>query len=199
MRRATLRTTRHYLRPVNGLSLIELLTALAAASILSTMALPSMITLVRDYRATAAINGIISQVQYTRSTAITARRTVTLCPGRPPACGKRDTWHLGSFVFIDYNKNGHRDGSDQVLRAFGPAAKEGEFAWLSFRNRKSLSINGTGLTNWQNGSFRYCPENGDPQFARQAILNAQGRVRYARDTDGDGIREDAQGRPIGCS
>lgn len=186
-------------RLAHGISLIEMLTAVMVASILSTMALPTMITLVRDNRATAAINGIIGQVQYTRSTAITARRTVTLCPGRPPDCGLRDTWHLGSFVFIDYNKNGRRDSNDQVLRAFGPAAKEGEFTWRSFRNRKSLSINGTGLTNWQNGSFRYCPENGDPRYARQAILNAQARVRYARDQDGDGIREDAQGKPIRCS
>jgi type IV fimbrial biogenesis protein FimT len=159
-----------------------------------------MIDLVRDYRATAALNGIIGQVQYTRSTAITARRTVTLCPGRPPQCGKRDSWHLGSFVFIDRNKNGRKDSGDQILKAFGPVVEKdhGRFTWRSFRNRKSLSINGTGLTNWQNGSFRYCPANGDPRFARQAILNAQARVRHARDRDGDGIREDAQGRPIKC-
>ncbi len=198
MHGATPQTCCALFRPNRGLSLIELLTTLAVASILSTVALPSMITLVRDYRATAAINGIIGQVQYTRSTAITARRTVTLCPGLPPNCGSRDSWHLGSFVFIDYNQNGRRDSADQVLRAFGPSAKEGEIVWRSFRNRKSLSINGTGLTNWQNGSFRYCPENRDSRLARQAILNAQGRVRHARDQDGDGIREDAQGRPISC-
>ncbi len=183
---------------MRGLTLIELLTALAIAAILSTVALPSMINLVRDYRATAAINGMISQVQYTRSTAITARRTITLCPGRPPHCGPRNSWHLGSFAFIDDNKNGRRDASDRIVREFGPSGEQGEFTWRSFRNRSSLSINGTGLTNWQNGSFRYCPANGDERFARQAILNAQARVRYARDQDGDGIREDAQGQPIRC-
>lgn len=184
---------------MRGLTLIELLTTLAIASILSTLALPSVINMVRHYRATAAINGIIGQVQYVRSTAITARRTVTLCPGRPPACGLRNSWHKGSFAFIDNNKNGRRDGADKIVREFGPAAKAGEFTWASFRNRKSLSINGTGLTNWQNGSFRYCPATGDERFARQAILNAQARVRHARDRDGDGIREDAQGNPIRCS
>lgn len=184
---------------MRGITLIELLTTLAIAAILSTLALPSAINLVRNHRATAAINGMIGQVQYVRSTAITARRTITLCPGQPPACGRRNAWHLGSFAFIDNNKNGRRDGADKVVKVFGPAAEPGEFTWRSFRNRKSLSINGTGLTNWQNGSFRYCPANGDARFARQAILNAQGRVRYARDQDGDGIREDAQGRPINCS
>lgn len=183
---------------MHGMTLIELLITLAIAALMTTFAIPSLMGLVRDYRATAAINGIIGQVQFTRSAAITTRRLVTLCPGRAPTCGQRNTWHLGSFVFIDYNKNGRMDGNDEVVKEFGPAAQEGEFTWRSFRNRKSLSINSHGLTNWQNGSFRYCPANGDERYARQAILNAQGRVRYARDRDGDGIREDAQGRPIRC-
>jgi len=183
---------------MRGFTLIELLVTLAIVATLTGVALPGFIDLVRDYRASAAINGMIARVQYLRSPAITARRTVTLCPGRAPTCGARDSWHLGSFVFIDDNRNGKADAGDQILREFGPAANSGEFSWRSFRNRKSLSIRGTGLTNWQNGSFRYCPETGDPRFARQAIINAQARVRHARDSDGDGIREDAQGRPIRC-
>ena len=183
---------------MRGHTLIELLTTLLIAAVASTIAIPSMRNLVRDFTATAAINAIVGQVQFTRSAAITARRTVTLCPGRPPHCGPRNSWHLGSFAFIDTNRNARLDDTDQLVREFGPAAKDGEFTWRSFRNRTSLSIRGTGLTNWQNGSFRYCPANGDERFARQAILNAQGRVRYARDNDGDGVREDAQGRPIRC-
>ena len=184
---------------MHGMTLLELLVTLSIAALLTTFAIPSLVGLVRDYRATAAINGIVGQVQFTRSAAITARRPVTLCPGLAPTCGKRNTWHLGSFAFIDHNKNGRVDGSDKVVREFGPAAGQGEFTWRSFRNRKSLSITGHGLTNWQNGSFRYCPQNGDERYARQAILNAQARVRYARDRDGDGIREDAQGHPIRCN
>ena len=183
---------------MRGLTLIELLTVLAVASVLIALGAPSMVNLVRDYRAAAAINSMVTQIQYVRSTAITARRTVTLCPGQSPNCGKRNSWHSGSFAFIDSNRNGRRDGNEVIVREFAPLAREGEFTWRSFRNRKSLSINGTGLTNWQNGSFRYCPQNGDPRFARQAIINAQARVRSARDRDGDGIREDAQGRPIRC-
>lgn len=181
------------------MTLLELLVTLVIAALLTTFAIPSLGGLVRDYRATAAINGIVGQVQYIRSTAITAQRPVTLCPGLAPTCGQRDSWHIGSFAFIDHNKNGRLDSNDKIVKEFGPAAKSGEFTWRSFRNRKSLSINGSGLTNWQNGSFRYCPANGDERYARQAILNAQGRVRYARDQDGDGIREDAQGRPIACN
>jgi len=184
---------------MHGMTQLELLVTLVIAALLTTFAIPALTGVVRDYRATAAINGIVGQVQYVRSAAITARRPVTLCPGRAPICGKRNSWHAGSFAFIDHNKNGRLDTNDKLVKEFGPAAKEGEFTWRSFRNRKSLSINGHGITNWQNGSFRYCPGNGDVRYARQAILNTQARVRYARDQDGDGIREDAQGRPISCN
>ncbi len=184
---------------MQGMTLLELLITLVIATLMTTLALPSLIGLVRDSRATAAINSIVGQVQFTRSAAITTRRPVTLCPGRAPACGKRDTWHLGSFAFTDQNKNGRMDGPDQIVKEFGPAAEGGKFTWRSFRNKKSLSINASGLTNWQNGSFLYCPTNGDERYARQAILNAQGRVRYARDRDGDGVREDAQGQAIRCN
>ena len=62
-----------------GMTQLELLVTLAIAALLTTFAIPSLTDLVRDYRATAAINGIVGQVQYLRSTAITARRPVTLC------------------------------------------------------------------------------------------------------------------------
>jgi len=70
--------------------------------------------------------------------------------------------------------------------------------WRSFRNRSYLQINATGLTNWQNGHLLYCPANGDVHFARAVIINAQGRVRNAADSNGDGIVEDANGDPLVC-
>ena len=55
-----------------------------------------------------------------------------------------------------------------------------------------------GFTRDQNGNFTWCPGNGDVRLARQLIVNAAGRLREALDSDGDGVREGANGRPIGC-
>ncbi len=128
----------------------------------------------------------------------------SLQPGSPrgnpsqESCGRRNTWHNGALVFLDRNANGRFDGSDALLRRM-PRLREGDrFYWRSFRNRSYLMIRPSGLTDWQNGNLLYCPESGDPRFARQIVINAQARVRHARDSDGDGIVEDAKGRAVEC-
>ena len=54
-----------------------------------------------------------------------------------------------------------------------------------------------GFTRYQNGTFTYCPKEG-LNYARGIILNAQGRVRFTKDEDQDGIDEGANGRPLRC-
>ncbi len=49
---------------MQGMTLLELLITVTIAALLTTLAIPSLIGLVRDYRAPAAINGIIGHVGY---------------------------------------------------------------------------------------------------------------------------------------
>jgi type IV fimbrial biogenesis protein FimT len=183
-----------------GITLVELLIALAVASVLLGLVVPLFDAFVEHNRSAAAINQFIGAVQLARQSAITVRSTVTLCPGTPTdGCGARDSWHLGSVLFIDRNKDGVVDADDSIIRGV-PALPAGtRLTWRSFRSRSYLQFRPTGLTSWQNGTLLYCPASGDPRFARAAIINAQGRVRLAPDRDGDGIPEDATGRPLSCS
>lgn len=187
---------------MRGFTLVEIIVTLAIAALLVGFGVPGLTDLVREYRATRAINGIVGQIQLARSSAIISGETVSLCPtggaGRELRCGARDSWHLGSMLFIDQDRDGRFDSADRLLRRFPSMGDSGQISWRSFRNRSSLSILRNGLTNSQNGSFRYCPNNNDAQFARQAIVNRQARVRHARDTDGDGFREAPGGAPISC-
>lgn len=192
---------------MRGFTLVELTITLSIAALLTGLGLPGVLELVRDHRASSAINGLVAQVQFARSTAITTGTTVTLCPtggidttnlSSNAGCGKRNSWHRGSLLFVDYDKDGVFDARDKLLRIFPPLSGDGQISWRAFRNRSSLTILGNGLTDSQNGSFRYCPGNNDPRFARQAIINRQARVRHARDTNGDGLREAPDGRPLSC-
>lgn len=178
---------------------MELLTTLAVAGILVTAASGGAAHLVDHHRAGAAVNQMLGAIRFARHAAVAHRSPATLCPADEAArCGRRNTWHNGTLVFLDGNANGRFDGDDVLLRRM-PRLREGDrFYWRSFRNRTYLMIRPSGLTDWQNGNLLYCPASGDPRFARQIVINAQARVRHARDSDGDGIVEDARGRPVQC-
>jgi type IV fimbrial biogenesis protein FimT len=181
-----------------GVTLVEILTALAVAAVLTGLAVPPMAELVNRHRSAAALNRMIGAVQFTRNAAVTHRTTATLCPGANNQCGRRNHWHEGAMTFADRNRDGRRGADEAVLRAY-PALPDGaRIYWRSFRNRSYLQITARGLTNWQNGHLLYCPPDGDVRYARQVIINAQGRARLATDLDGDGIIEDAQGRDLVC-
>ena len=184
-------------RAQTGLTLSELLAALAVAGVLAAAAVPGMSPLVTRAKADAAIEQLSRAIQFTRFQAITRQRTATLCPAREASCGRRDSWHEGAMVFVDANADGVRDGGEEILLRLPPLPGH-RIRWRSFRNRKSLSMRPDGTTDWQPGNMLACPIDGDAKHARQLIVNAQGRVRFSRDRDGDGIVEDARGRPVSC-
>jgi type IV fimbrial biogenesis protein FimT len=179
-------------------TLPELLVTLAIAAAALVLAVPAFHDLLAAQRATAALNQIVGAVALARTEAILQRRTVTLCPGSNGVCLGRDQWHHGALVFIDSDRNGRRDEGERLVGAL-PGLRPGErIYWRSFRNRSYLQFHPRGYTDWQNGSFLYCPSGGQARHARMIILNAQGRVRVARDADGDGVAEDADGSGLRC-
>lgn len=181
-----------------GYTLIELLVTLSIAATLVHLALPGMAAFIANQRATAASNSVIGGIQYARTSAIIRQVPVTMCPAHLGECGRAHHWHQGGLIFADRNRNGRQDAGETLFGTL-PAMEKGEtLRWRSFRNRSYLTFLPTGLTAWQNGHFQYCPADADPRFARQLILNASGRVRRARDTDADGIAEDASGLPLRC-
>ncbi len=185
-------------RGYSGFSLTELLVTLAAAGLLMGIAIPEFAELAAGQRASARINAVAGAIQTARHLAITHNTEVTLCPGQGPVCGRRNQWHHGMLIFADRDRD-RRIDEGEFVGARLPKMDAGEtIVWRSFGNRSYLRFRGTGLTDWQPGHFQYCPADRNPRYARQLILNAQGRMRHAVDGDGDGIREDARGRPLQC-
>jgi type IV fimbrial biogenesis protein FimT len=181
-----------------GFTLPELLVTLAIAAAAMAIAVPAFNDLLAANRATAALNQIVGAISVARTEAILQRRTVTLCPGADGICQGRDQWHHGALVFIDADRNGRIDEGERVVATLPPLQPGERIYWRSFRNRSYLQFHPRGFTDWQNGNFLYCPRDGQPRHARMVILNAQGRVRVARDADGDGVAEDADDAALRC-
>lgn len=183
---------------MRGVTLLELLIGLTVASLISAIALPGMLDWLLHGRSAAALNQMLGAVQTARHAAVTLRAPVTLCPGKGGQCGHRDSWHEGMLIFTDRNMNRRPDADDVIVTALPALHANDRIRWRSFRNRSTLTIRPTGLTDWQNGSFTYCQQGADITKARVLILNSAGRARRGRDNDGDGIVESASGKPLQC-
>jgi len=185
------------MRVFRGFSLVEAVVCMALVSILLGYAFPSLNDMLKRSEATSAINWLVTTVAFTRHAAITRGVTVTLCPSKDgTTCGGH--WHEGVIIFTDANRDRTIDSKDKLLHRARFPVDGATLTWHSFRNRQYLQMRGDGFTNYQNGNFVYCPGDKDSRFARQLVINMQGRARTSSDIDGDGIVEDRRGRDLTC-
>jgi type IV fimbrial biogenesis protein FimT len=185
-----------------GVTLVELLVALALLTALFRLALPAFNDLIAREQATAALNRMLGLVAQARASAVRQNRALVLCASdsteADAPCAGRDDWHLGTLLFADRNGDGRYAIGERAVRRDSGWSGPARVRWRSFRNRSYLRFRPNGMTDWQNGSFTWCPDDRDASLAVQLVLNAGGRARKARDQDGDGIAEDSQGRPLAC-
>lgn len=181
-----------------GLTLIELLVTLFVLALLLNLSTPGMLYLVRQKASEVTIKRLHLAIEVARTSAITQNSLVTLCRSSDGiSCG--GNWQQGVLVFADRDGDRKLEQEDNLVRYFDFPEFRGEIYWRAFQNRQYLQITPMGSTRYQNGNFTVCSRAGSLHNAQQIILNRAGRVRYATDSDGDGIREDSRGKPLRCS
>ncbi len=158
-----------------------------------------MTDFIAAHRATAAANAIVGAVNLARASAIVHGITVTFCPRNGDQCGRKKHWPQGGLIYADRNNNGRWDSQEALFGAMPALEDRATLYWRAFRNRSYLQFSAKGYTAWQNGTFQYCPASKEARHSRAVIINAQGRVVLARDSDGDGIIEYANGDPLSCA
>ncbi|MCB1648718.1 MAG: GspH/FimT family protein [Pseudomonadales bacterium] len=181
----------------SGYTLVELLIVLLLLGLLMNQGLPPLRQWQQGRQADIVMDTLISQLALARSEAAALNRSVTLCPSRDGLrCG--GDWSLGSLLFVDRNGDRVLNQDDRVLRVRSGDAPPGSLRWRAFGNRQAVQIDARGFLRYQSGNFTYCDPSGEPTLHRQLVVNAAGRARLARDSNGDGIVEDSQGRPLRC-
>ncbi|WP_019021688.1 GspH/FimT family pseudopilin [Thioalkalivibrio sp. ALE23] len=161
-----------------GLTLIELLVALAVFITLSTVGVSSMQTLVDRSRVTATTNQLLTALHFTRSEAVRLNHTVTLCASRDGRTCTGTDWSHG---WIAYRNPHHLDqpaSAEDILRATSlPAGRGIEIAGNS-PVRHYVSYGNAGISRrhsgaLQMGTLRLCGRHA----GRNLIINAAGRPR----------------------
>lgn len=181
-----------------GLSLTELLFTMTIISVLTVAALPAWQPVIVREEGRQVLAGLTGLIKAARTSAVRKSSRVTICPAAPGSMQCGGQWQQGVISFFD-PAGTRRASADRLIRRLHWPGKQGTLRWRAFGNRQYLTINNQGHIRHQNGNFTWCPENNAANQARQLVINAIGRIRQARDRDGDGIREDSRGQPLKCS
>jgi len=162
-----------------GLTLVELLVALAIVGLILTIALPSFGRLLASTRLDTARYNITSFFSLARQIAISEGKRVLLCPSSDQQqCTDNTLWHQGIIVFQDGNANRRKDPGEQILLV--NQSLKGEIRVLSSRYRRKVSYLPSGRSGGSNLTMTFCHER-DLVEPEALILSNTGRVRHTQD------------------
>lgn len=179
----------------NGFTLVELLACLAILTLLLILAAPSFKMLWRGNQADVYIETLQRAIAMARSTAISTKKIVSLCPYEKSSCG--DNWENGLMIFVDSNNDGKLDEEDTLKEVLNFSPSNSTITWRASGGKNYLRYSPTGMAR-QFGRFHICDKDGDMNLARSLVVNRQGRTRVYRDRDHDGVVEDIDGKITDC-
>ncbi|WP_417546113.1 GspH/FimT family pseudopilin [Marinobacter sp.] len=185
-----------HLRIARGFSLLELIIVLFIVAVIATFASATFDTTLKRARQQSALSELVSLINFARNSAIQEQKTVTLCPLTPiKKCGS--DWNRPLVAFRDPDRTKSITNESQILRvvqlnvAGHMAGKTGIRNYFRFRP--------SGLAEEAIGNIVWCPEDHDNRYAAQIRINMGGRPFVSKDSDNDGIVEDAYGNPVQCT
>lgn len=186
-----------------GFTLLELLTVLAIAGIIFSIAVPSMSGFIKKSRMTAYANELVSSIQIARSEAIKLSTFACVCPTADasvavPVCNASSSWESGWIAFTDSAGNCSFEPGDTTPDVLLKAVTNEGFENFTVRNNDA-SINTSNYVRFtsrgapqqisgvaQMGMFTVCDDrgyilasNGDT-VPRGVILSAAGSLRSTR-------------------
>jgi type IV fimbrial biogenesis protein FimT len=170
-----------------GYTLIELMTTLAVAAVLISVAMPSMTSFRQNSQLTGTVNELISIMHLARNTAITTNTRVTLCASRNGNNCETVAWSDGWIAFVDRDSDQNVDDDESVLRAGsgddGLTISSSQYpVFLMYRpNGRAMRHAASENT----GQFNICDDRG-AGHAKAVILDLSGRPRVA-DSDSFGV------------
>jgi type IV fimbrial biogenesis protein FimT len=137
-----------------GLTLVELLVAMAVLGILLGIGVPALGQFATESRLTATTNRLVSALHLARSEAVRRNTRVTLCASADGVfCAAEGDWDQGWIVFVDGSGTGARAVEDPIL-AVGESAAPGVAVTGNQPVQRYVSYVGLGATRRANGSLQ---------------------------------------------
>lgn len=180
----------------SGFTLIELVSVMAIVAVFATSSVPIFEQAIARHRAHRVSTSIYQQLQFARNTAMSRGEKVTLCgSGKDNQCVDKPITKI--LVFTDPNNNHRLDKTDLAFQTIDLGVNAQQVRLRAALGRSYIEFDASGRAR-QSGSFLYCSRSKEARNARRIVVSLSGRVYIARDTDGDGVVEQANGKPISC-
>lgn len=168
-------------RQQRGVTLVEMLVAIAVLAILAAMAAPSYRSFIIDTRMTTQANDFLTMLVFSRSEAIKRNTRVTMCKSSDGAtCAASGGWQQGWIVFVDGSSAGSKDGTDEVLRVHGALSDSSVMTdnlavdYISYvSNGQSRDAGGGNL----GGTIKLCSNDATRKGRNIVITTSTGRAR----------------------
>lgn len=159
-----------------GFTLLELMSSISIAAVLTTTAIPAFNGLVQRNRISTEINTFVSHLHYARSEAVKRGSRVVICRSADGlGCGLTEGWHKGWITFVDTNANREFDAGESLLRV---ETGEENGVEITSGQRRRVVYQSTGFSPGTNGTYIFCdPEH--PEWAKAVILSNSGRTRLS--------------------
>lgn len=179
----------------HGFTLTELLIVLAIAAIVLGQVVPGIGSLATNSRKQSAVSDLIALINLARNTAAHEQTAVTLCPLDPNNKCIAD-WSLPLTAFRDPSRSKTLTAETQIIRVSNGWAL-GHLTVKS-SNRPYFRFRPSGMALEAIGNITWCPPDNDARNAEQIRINMGGRPSLAIDSNGDGIVEGTDGKPVSC-
>ena len=160
------------MKATRGFTLVELLVTLMVVGILLVVGVPSLETLIKNNRLTAATNALATALTLARSEAVRRGQTATLCVSSDlSSCAASSTdWEDGWLVWSDANGDGVLDSAEIV------SAQEALPSNISVTATSgNIQFDGTGLLTSTPATFTLCDDRSG-NYGRQLRVLAGGSV-----------------------
>lgn len=156
---------------VRGFTLIELLVVVILIGIVAAYAVPSFTQVVASNRVSSTVNGVVGTLNYARSEAVKAGRTVNV------RAIDGASWDSGILVWLDGNANNTFDAAEELRRY---EDFDGTLTLASAGALTQIGFRGNGyLTPAAAAEFELSVTSPDTTADRFVCVGFSGRVRTA--------------------
>ena len=182
---------------LKGFTLVELLATLAVVGITLSVALPSYSSMIGNTKSDITVDAFLTLFSLARSRAVLSDQIVTICPTDDFINCSGD-WRHALMIFTDKDNSKSISGSDRLIQTYN-AQDNGIKLEIHPSRKNYFQYSETGLSHGTPGNIVFCSNTGNIKFARQIVISFTGRIRVSRDTNHDGIVDDAYGRSLTCA